>query len=145
MVTFELPVKISINKVLFFSLKNNIGNSIEMVLLSYSLTTLCHNPHKQKWVLTGVVQWVGHCPANRNITVSIPDQDTCLACWLGPWWGTCEQQLVDDSLTYQWAEFKIRQSPRWTRSTKKSVGQKWQCVGLSFLKQVGAIRNIPAD
>ena len=41
---------------------------------------------------------VGHHPANREVTSSIPGQGTCLGCRPGPWLGACEKQPMDVSL-----------------------------------------------
>ena len=37
--------------------------------------------------LTGVAQWVGHCPTNPKVTSSIPGKGTRLGCGPGPWLG----------------------------------------------------------
>ena len=35
----------------------------------------------------GVAQWVGHCPANRNVASSIPHQATAWVAGQVPGWG----------------------------------------------------------
>ena len=35
--------------------------------------------------LTGVAEWVGHCPANQKVDSLIPGQSTYLGCRPGPW------------------------------------------------------------
>ena len=45
--------------------------------------------------MTGVAQWVGHCPANQKVTVAIPGQGSCLGCGPGPHLGLCERQHID--------------------------------------------------
>ena len=50
--------------------------------------------------LTGVAQWVGHCPADKKVASSIPGQGTCLGCRPGPWLQMCERPLMDVSLLF---------------------------------------------
>ena len=47
--------------------------------------------------LTSMAQLVGHYPAKRMVTGSIPGQGTCLGCRFRPRQGMCVRQLIDVS------------------------------------------------
>ena len=44
------------------------------------------------YALTGVAQWVGHCPTKRKVAGPSPGQGTCLACRPGPWLGRMQEE-----------------------------------------------------
>ena len=76
------------------------------VILKYVLSNIwnkCTLPFKNyiSLALAGVVQWIGHQPANQRVASSIPSQGMCLGCGPGPWLRVCERQSVDVSLTHQ--------------------------------------------
>ena len=50
--------------------------------------------------LTGVAQWVGHCPAKRRVICWLPSQGTCLSCGFGPWSGAFKRQLSNFCLAH---------------------------------------------
>ena len=50
--------------------------------------------------LTGVAQWVGHCPANQKVASSITSQGTCLSSRPGPWLEACKRQPINVSLAH---------------------------------------------
>ena len=59
------------NRLMFLS---HINVSLSLFSFPYPLSK-----NKLK-ALTGVAQWIRHCPANQRVASSIPSQDTCLGC-----------------------------------------------------------------
>ena len=66
------------------SLIINYVKHLFMYLLAMYMSSLKKNLLKFFAALVGVGQWIEHQPANQRVTGSIPSQDTCLGCRLGP-------------------------------------------------------------